>query len=122
MAWPGASAVAQVASQGVFECQVTAKFDPNRTYSAEELSRSQFSVRVSRTLDLSIVERCSFSKAVGRVTCDPYKVDQIQEQASPPMVKFYVLRSMFDLQIFGDGTFVENNGRGSIAFGTCRKD
>ncbi len=33
--------------------------------------------------------------------------------------KFYVFRSQFDVQVYPDLSFIENNGRGGIAFGTC---
>jgi len=33
--------------------------------------------------------------------------------------KLYFFDGQFDLQIFRDGRFVENNGRGTISFGEC---
>lgn len=34
--------------------------------------------------------------------------------------KYYLFRSQFDVQLFPDLSFLENNGRGSIAYGQCR--
>ena len=33
--------------------------------------------------------------------------------------KYYVFRSQFDVQVFSDLSFLENNGRGDIAYGKC---
>lgn len=53
------------------------------------------------------------------MTCDEYPVDHVADDPVPHIRKYYHYRSQFDVQVFGDGSFIENNGRGSIGFGTC---
>ena len=54
------------------------------------------------------------------VTCDRYEVDKIMFDANAKIKKFYLFGSQADVQIFSDLSFVENNGRGSVAYGKCR--
>lgn len=103
------------------DCSVTRKTHTDGGfYSSEELARWQFSVRVIEG-PTTIIQRCSFSPTAGRVTCDSYTVDRIETDAFVGVRKFYYFRGQYDVQIFLDGTFVENNGRGSIAFGRCER-
>ena len=79
------------------------------------------------------ISRCGFRPSAGKITCDSYAVDQIetigrfgtnqvwQKQA---IKKYYNFASGLDVQVFLDAPglpFVENNGRGTIAFGKCEK-
>lgn len=66
------------------------------------------------------LERCSFVPSRGQVTCDTYVVDHVEYDENVDLKKFYVFKSQFDVQLFPDLTFVENNGRGGISFGSCK--
>lgn len=104
-----------------YDCSVTRKTDSEgRAYSSEQLERWQFAVRIVEGAT-TIIQRCSFSTVAGRVTCDSYTADRIETDAFVGVRKFYYFQGQYDLQIFPNGTFVENNGRGSIAFGDCRR-
>jgi hypothetical protein len=104
-----------------YDCSVTRKTDTDgRFYSSEELARWQFAVRVIEG-PTTVIQRCSFSSTAGRVTCDSYTADRIETDSSVGVRKFYYFRGQYDVQIFPNGTFVENNGRGSIAFGLCER-
>ncbi len=103
-----------------FECTVTRKVDNERLYSADDLSRGTYSVLIQETAAGAVVARCSFSSSANRVTCDTYPVDRIEIDPTSGVKKFYVFRSQFDVQVFKDLSFVENNGRGGIAYGACR--
>jgi len=35
-------------------------------------------------------------------------------------IKLYNFSSQFDVQLFTDKSFVENNGRSSVSYGTCK--
>lgn len=79
------------------------------------------SQRLERFYDIKADElgRCSFAQSANEVTCDYYEVDRIMHDDNVKIKKYYVLRSHFDVQIFSDLSFIENNGRGDIAFGKC---
>lgn len=66
------------------------------------------------------LKRCSFQPSARKITCDRYKVSHIEVDRNVNVKKFYLLRAQFDLQIFNDLSFIENNGRGGIAYGTCK--
>lgn len=68
----------------------------------------------------AFVERCSFVASANRVTCDRYKVDPVVADKNVDLKKFYLFRSQFDVQIFRDLSFIENNGRGGLAYGVCK--
>src|SRR4051794_28437708 len=63
--------------------------------------------------------RCSYSTSAGKVTCDSYDVDRAETDPLFKVKKCYVFSSQFDVKIFPNMSFVENNGRGDIAFGHC---
>jgi len=107
-----------------YQCRVTQKIDGDHRYSPEELSRGQFSVLIELTSAKTLLQRCSFSPSVQRVTCDSYSADRAEKSetvdGSHTFQKFYVFRSQLDVQLFKPSmTFVENNGRGGVAWGTC---
>lgn len=115
------SAAAAAQQLNTSDCIVTRKIDSaGRVQSEEDLARWQPSVRVIEGQTI-ILQRCSFSTAAGRVTCDSYSVDRIETDAIVGIRKLYYFRGQYDVQIFPDGRFVENNGRGSVAFGQCSR-
>ena len=100
-------------------CQVERKFNASHRYTPEELERWQFSVRINENSDEASIDRCSFSSSAQTVTCDRYVVDKVAFDENAKIKKFYVFRSQFDVQLSSDLNFIENNGRGDIAFGEC---
>ena len=54
------------------------------------------------------------------MTCDRYPMDKVVLDENVKIKKYYLFRSQFDVQLFADLLFIENNGRGGIAFGRCR--
>lgn len=100
-------------------CVVEKKLDSERLYSRADLDRFQFHVELLLEGDSVTLRRCSFAPSHGRVTCDDYTVDHVVRDPIPKIQKFYHFRSQFDVQVFSNGSFIENNGRGSIAFGKC---
>ncbi len=85
----------------------------------EQMRRQQASV-VIEDEKAPFVERCSFAPSANKVTCDRYPIDRIEVDGNVNIKKFYLFRSQFDVQLFSDLTVVENNGRGGVAFGTCK--
>lgn len=108
------------ATAAELECTVTRKVDSERICSADDLARGKYSVRIDESGAGATVARCSFSPSATRVTCDKFPVGRIVKDSNIGVKKFYVFGSQFDVQVFKDLSFVENNGRGGVAFGTCR--
>lgn len=116
-----ASMTAQAA---IYECNVTKKFDTENIYSKEAIERGKFSVVVKDTASPTI-SRCSFTPSKAAITCDEYPVDKIAQAQKVGIKKYYYFEGQLDVQLYppvgkGEMTFVENNGRGGIAFGTCK--
>lgn len=101
------------------ECVVERKYNAHGERSAEDLARWQFSVRIVELPSSIVLQRCSWSSAQERVTCDSYEADYVEMAQGSGIRKFYSFAHQFDVQVWPTGEFVENNGRGSIAFGTC---
>jgi hypothetical protein len=102
-----------------YSCDVTRKLDGERVYTTQDLARGRFGVRVRDDGNVQIVSRCSFASRKNKVTCDDYSADHVAIDQNIGARKYYVFDSQFDVQIFADLSFVENNGRGGIAFGRC---
>lgn len=108
------------ANSADYYCEATAKYDANGAYSAEQMSKSRFATKVEERAGEVYLSRCSFSERLGKVTCDEYKVDRVEFTPNVNIKKFYVFKSQFDFQIFSNLSSIENNGRGSVQYGTCR--
>ncbi len=104
----------------VYECAVEAKLDSDTTYNSDQLDQWKFSVTVKDFGGAAELSRCSFSSIAGKITCDTYQVDRIERDDFVGHAKYYHFHGQFDVQIFADLTFLENNGRGSVAFGSCQ--
>lgn len=111
---PGFSAAAD------YHCKVEKKFDSENTYAAKQIEREQFSAKVEENGKDTFISRCSFGTSINKVTCDRYQVDKVVLDEKAKIRKYYVFRSQFDIQLFSDLSFVENNGRGGISYGKCR--
>tara|TARA_B100001093_G_C26186531_1_gene742050 strand:+ start:22 stop:405 length:384 start_codon:yes stop_codon:yes gene_type:complete len=103
-----------------YECDITKKFDAENQYTASHFEKWQFSIRVKDYGDKAILSRCSFSSSAGRVTCDDYEATLVNSDPIAGHKKYYYFYGHFDVQIFANLNFVENNGRGSIGFGKCK--
>jgi len=100
-------------------CPVSKKLNSDSSYSAAQLQQWMFSVKIKQMGEAAIISRCSFSSSAGAVTCDDYQADFIYEDTYTGHKKFYYFRGQLDVQIFDNLSFIENNGRGDIAFGRC---
>lgn len=108
------------AAAAEYDCKVTKKVGSENTYTAHQIEKGQFSVKVEESGGGAFVSRCSFSPSANKVTCDRYQVDKVVFDENAKIKKYYVFRSQFDVQLFSDLSFIENNGRGDIAYGKCR--
>ena len=108
---------------GTFECKVEKKYsaDLSVIQTKQEVEKSNFNIKVQEAQDTT-VKRCSFAPSQNAVTCDTYTADRIEFTNTQfvKIKKFYVTNSQYDIQIFEDLSFIENNGRGSIAYGKCK--
>lgn len=100
-------------------CPVSQKLNSDSSYSAAQLQQWMFSVKIKQTGEAAIISRCSFSSSAGAVTCDDYQADLVLEDRHVGHKKYYSFFGQFDVQVFDDLSFIENNGRGDIAFGRC---
>ena len=100
-------------------CAVSKKLSSNSSYSTAQLQKWMFSVKIKHVGDAAIMSRCSFASSAGAVTCDDYKADFIYDDPYAGHKKFYYFSGQFDVQIFSNLNFIENNGRGDLAFGKC---
>lgn len=117
-----AAAISAQASAVVFDCRVEKKLDRSQTYSDEQLEQYRPRVLIDLRDDAAYLSRCSISMINGGIeTCDKYKSDYAAFDANVDVSKFYVFESQFNVQLFPDGAFVEDNGRGTISFGTCKE-
>ena len=123
-----ATLIASTSGKAVeLECKVVKKISSDRDYTAADIAKEQPSVRVQETAAGTTVSRCGLAPSVGKVTCDEYKIDHIETSVRSNITtlkeekikKFYLYRAQFDVQIFPDFSFIENNGRGTISFGVC---
>jgi|SRR6476469_4649550 len=103
-----------------YDCNVAKKVDSEASYTAQQLEKGKFSVKIEEAGEATFVSRCSFTPSSSKVTCDRYQVEKVVFDENVKIKKYYVFRSQCDVQLFPDLSFLENNGRGGIAYGKCR--
>lgn len=103
-----------------YDCKVTRKIGPENIVSDSELMKWKFSIKIHDTSKPEL-ERCSFVPSQNKVTCDKYSVDRVETDKFVGIKKFYYFTGQFDVQLYPDMRFVENNGRGGISYGSCVK-
>ena len=97
------------------ECLVDRKIDRQTEYSRSRIDEMRWSVVIRHYgQEYATISRCD-SKA----PCDEYRVDHFEFTKNVNVSKYYYFQGQFDVQVFGDGRFIENNGRGTMAFGKC---
>ncbi len=101
-------------SHAVYKCVPDRSIDINGSSNTDYITKySPYTKIVAST-----ISRCS-KDSKGKNSCDDYKVDKLEHDKNVNIKKFYYFRGQFNVQIFSDLTFVEDNGRGSIYFGKC---
>ena len=114
--------MAQTAFAATYECKVDKKYaaDLSKIQSKEEIDLYKFKLTIKESPKVTI-DRCSFAPSQNAVTCDILEPDRVEFTNTQyvKIKKFYLTKSQYDVQIFENLTFVENNGRGSIASGKC---
>ncbi len=114
---------AEISLAGSFDCKVEKKYsaDLSVVQTNKEIEKYNFKIKVQEG-QKSTVTRCSLVPSQNSESCDSYSVDRVEFTNTQyvKIKKFYVLNSQYDIQIFEDLSFVENNGRGSIAYGKCK--
>jgi len=103
-----------------YSCDVQVKRDYEYVYTSADLRKWKWSVKIVDNGDSAVISRCSFSTSANSVTCDDYSADFVHQDPYIGVKKYYYFRGHFDVQLFSDLSFIENNGRGSIGRGTCR--
>jgi nitrous oxide reductase len=110
------------AHAATYECYVDKKYaaDLSVIQSKDEVEKYKFKITIREGAKVTL-DRCSFAPSQNAITCDSYEADRVEFTNTQfvKIKKFYVTRSQYDVQIFENLTFVENNGRGSIASGKC---
>lgn len=76
--------------------------------------------RVIESNGLYKIQRCSIPFDKDAHTCDIYNVDRIERDVNVGIQKFYVFTAQYDIQIFSDLTYIDNNGRGGLLVGKCK--
>jgi len=112
--------VPALAAAAEYDCKVKKKVDFGFSYTAEQLEEGKHSVKIEEGKKETFVSRCSFSTIAQKITCDRYQMDMVVLDEYVKIKKYYLFRSQLDVQLFPDFSFIENNGRGSVAYGKCR--
>ena len=113
----GAASIAAHAVE--YSCDATRQVGHNFEHSSDQLTNFKISTLIEESSEGSFVSRCSRVSSAAEVTCDRFKIDQVVYDKYPKIKKYYHFLSQFDIQLFPDLSFVENNGRGFIYHGKC---
>ncbi len=109
-----------IAQSTEYVCKVEKKYNYEHEYTSSEIRKWQFSLIIDEKGSNAYISRCSFSPSEQKVTCDKYEADKVEYDERIKIKKYYFFSSQFDVQLFQDLTFIENNGRGDIAYGKCK--
>lgn len=111
---------ASIAAHAIeYSCEPTRQVGHNFEHSSDQIVTFKISTLIEESSEGSFFSRCSRVSSAADVTCDRYKIDQVVYDKYPKIKKYYHFSSQFDIQLFPDLSFVENNGRGFIYYGKC---
>ena len=119
----------QTANASALQCSVTSKISSAKKFSKELVRKGQVSLKIQEE---DFLLKCTRSPATKKVACDKYKInhvefinnskDGVEEAKGSKIKKFYNFEAQLDVQVFfPEMTFIENNGKGVISFGKCKK-
>lgn len=97
-------------------CKVERKLNGEMEYKKGYIEEQKFGLFIRHRDTGATLSRCS-----GNSACDEYQVDHVEFTENLGIIKYYYLKGHFDVQLFSDLRFIENNGRGDIAWGQCWK-
>lgn len=106
-------------SYAKYDCYVDTKVSKEKQYKKEEIDKYSPVISIQEDDKYTIISRCSFFEMYKRNACYSYIVDTIVVNDKRKMRKYYIYKTQYDIQIFNDKRFVENNGMGLINFGEC---
>ena len=96
-------------------CLVDKKLHDGGEFEASYIEEQRFGLIIEWHGDTARISRCDRS-----APCDAYAIDHIAYTGGiMDITKFYYFRGQFDVQLFSNLRFIENNGRGGIAWGQC---
>ena len=104
-----------------YECRVTDVWSPLVIPEADYLARHRPTVRVEEAAQGTVVTRCARDPAWKRMECQRIEIDWVDANAGDGSRKYYRFAIHYDLQIFFDRSFVENDGRGVVYHGQCER-
>ena len=116
-----------VAQASQFNCTVTRKADNKAEYAAGRIASEQLSVLLAvddnedknPLNDKASISACDITAAEGK-TCDTYEVDKIAYDDATKLKKYYNFYAQVDLQVWPDLSYVLNDGRGGVSYGSCK--
>jgi hypothetical protein len=66
------------------------------------------------------IQRCSRSFTENKHNCENYKIDRIENDSNVLVKKYYIFKAQYDIQIFKELSYIDNNGRGGMLYGKCK--
>ena len=112
----------QAAYGATYVCKVDKQYaaDLSAIRSKAEVEKFRFVITIKEGAKVTL-DRCSFSPSQNAVTCDNHEPDRVEFTNTQYVKtkKFYLTKAHYDIQIFEDLQFIENNGRAGIATGKC---
>jgi hypothetical protein len=124
---PATVALALVALAGAvvhaatWECRVTAVWSPLVLPERDYLARTAPTVRLEDDGTHAVVTRCAHHPGETGRRCERIGIDWVEQRAENASRKYYRFATHYDLQLFLDRTFVENDGLGTVYHGQCRE-
>jgi hypothetical protein len=117
-----AAFMVQTAYAATYVCKVDKQYaaDLSAIRSKAEVEKFRFVITIKEGAKVTL-DRCSFSPSQNAVTCDNHEPDRVEFTNTQfvKIKKFYLTKAHYDIQIFEDLQFIENNGRAGIAMGKC---
>jgi len=102
-----------------YNCIVNKKLTAYKTYTAQEIAKGQFSIKIEERGDKVFVSNCFYRSIVKKVLCHQYEADKVVFDENTKIKKIYFLR-VYEVQIFADLSFSDYWGRGEASYGNCK--
>ena len=102
-----------------YNCIVNKKLTSEKTYTAQEIAKGQFSIKIEERGNKVFVSRCFYRSIVKKVLCHQYEADKVVFDENTKIKKIHYSR-VGEVEIFADLSFSDYFGRGHASYGNCK--
>lgn len=108
-----------------YKCDLAKTIHVKHNTATKDLKRNMYSLFILETDNPKVknqytLYKCFYKKPTNKKRCEDIPISKVSLLDGSQIKKYYNLDMQYDLQVFKDLSFIENNGKGVISVGMCK--